>query len=161
MYNKETNLSEHFTKAEAIESPTAKKYGIKNDPSKEQWVRIQKLVDNVLEPLRIEINAEIKVNSIFRSQKLNERVKGSGTSQHLANNGAAADIECPSLGNQHLFDLIKSKYNFDQLIFEYGSKVDGPDWVHVSYVSDEKNRHEVLQCIKDSKGNPKYIPYKY
>ena len=160
MYNKETHLSEHFSKLEVTDSPTAIKYGIKNEPSKDQWKRIQTLIDEVLEPVRVEINSPIKVNSIFRSQKLNERVKGSGTSQHLANNGAAADIECPDLGNKELFNLIKDKYNFDQLIWEYGSKTTGPDWVHVSFVSKEKNRNQILQCVKDAKGNPKYIPYK-
>ena len=106
MYNKETHVSEHFTKKEVTYSPTAEKYGIKNEPSKEQWIRIQTLVDKVLEPLRVGLNNPIIINSVFRSAKLNERVKGAGTSQHLANNGAAADIECPSLGNKELFDSI-------------------------------------------------------
>ena len=159
MYNKETHLSEHFSKKEVIYSPTAEKYGIKNEPSKDQWKRIQTLIDELLEPLRIEIDSPIKVNSIFRSQKLNERIKGAGTSQHLANNGAAADIECPELGNKKLFDLIKDNYNFDQLIWEYGDNLE-PDWIHISFVSKEKNRNQILKCVKDVKGNPKYIPYK-
>lgn len=158
MYNKETNLSEHFSKLEVTNSPTATKYKINNDPSEDQWKRIQILINEILEPVRVEINSPIKVNSIFRSKKLNEKVKGSSTSQHLANNGAAADIECLELGNKKLFDLIKDKYNFDQLIWEYGDN-NNPDWVHVSYVSNEKNRNQILKCIKDSKGNPKYIKY--
>lgn len=159
MYNKETHLSEHFSKNEVTYSPTAKKYKIDNTPSKEQWKRIQILVDNVLEPVRVGLDKPLTVNSIFRSAKLNERVKGSGTSQHLANNGAAADIECPSLGNKELFDYILNNCNFDQLIWEYGDK-SSPDWIHVSFVSEEKNRNQVLRCVKDVKGNPKYIPYK-
>lgn len=159
MYNKETHLSEHFSKNEVTYSPTAKKYKIDNTPSKEQWKRIQILVDNVLEPVRVGLDKPLTVNSIFRSAKLNERVKGSGTSQHLANNGAAADIECPSLGNKELFDYILNNCNFDQLIWEYGDK-SSPDWIHVSFVSEEKNHNQVLRCVKDVKGNPKYIPYK-
>ena len=135
-----------------------KKYKIDNTPSKEQWKRIQILVDNVLEPVRVGLDKPLTVNSIFRSAKLNERVKGSGTSQHLANNGAAADIECPSLGNKELFDYILTNLDFDQLIWEYGDKVKGPDWVHVSYNKD-KNRKQVLRCVKDIKGNPKYINF--
>ena len=100
MYNKETHLSEHFSKKEITYSPTAEKYKIDNTPSKEQWKRIQTLVDKILEPVRVGLDKPLIVNSIFRSQKLNERVKGSGTSQHLANNGAAADIECPDGRNQ-------------------------------------------------------------
>ena len=159
MYNKETHLSEHFSKQEITYSPTAEKYKINNTPSKEQWKRIQILVDEVLEPVRVGLNNPIIINSVFRSAKLNERVKGAGTSQHLANNGAAADIECPNLGNKELFDYIVNNCNFDQLIWEYGDK-QNPDWVHVSYISKEKNRNQILKCVKDLKGNPKYISYK-
>ena len=148
MYNKETHLSEHFSKQEITYSPTAEKYKINNTPSKEQWKRIQILVDEVLEPVRVGLNNPIIINSVFRSAKLNERVKGAGTSQHLANNGAAADIECPNLGNKELFDYIVNNCNFDQLIWEYGDKYN-PDWVHVSYVSDLLNRKEVLKAYKD------------
>ena len=159
MYNKETHLSDHFSKKEITYSPTAEKYKIDNTPSKEQWKRIQILIDEVLEPVRVGLDKPIIVNSVFRSAKLNERVKGAGTSQHLANKGAAADIECPSLGNKELFDYILTNLDFDQLIWEYGDK-NAPDWIHVSFVSKEKNRNQVLRCVKDVKGNPKYIPYK-
>ena len=160
MFDEKTHISKHFSKLEATNSPTAKKYGIKNEPTIAQWNRIKSLVDNVLEPTRVALDKPITVNSIFRSQKLNERVKGAGTSQHLANNGAAADIELPSLGNKVLFDYILNNLDFDQLIWEYGDSVNGPDWVHVSYISTDKNRKEVLKCVKDVKGNPKYISYK-
>ena len=152
--------SKYFTEKEVTYSPTAEKYGINNTPSKQQWINIQSLITNVLDVVREELDSPIKVNSIFRSQKLNERVKGAGTSQHLANNGAAADIECEELGNKKLFDYIKDNIDFDQLIWEYGSKTGGSDWVHVSYISKDKNRKQVLQCTKDAKGNPKYISYK-
>lgn len=152
-------ISEHFSVKEVIYSPTAEKYNIKNDPTALQWINIKKLIIELLEPIRVNLNSPIVINSIFRSQKLNERLKGAGKSQHLANNGAAADIECPSLGNNVLFEYIKDNCNFDQLIWEYGSFQE-PDWVHVSFVSKEKNRNEILRCVKDIKGNPKYIPYK-
>ena len=152
--------SKYFTEKEVIYSPTAEKFKINNSPSKQQWINIQSLITNVLDVVREGLDSPIKVNSIFRSQKLNERVKGAGTSQHLANKGAAADIECEKLGNKKLFNYIKDNIEFDQLIWEYGSKIDGPDWVHVSYVSEKENRKQILQCIKDSNGNPKYISYK-
>jgi zinc D-Ala-D-Ala carboxypeptidase len=109
-------ISEHFTVEEVISSPTAEKYNINNEPSVAQWVRIKSLIINVLEPARVALGQPFKVNSIFRSTKLNERVKGAGTSQHLANNGAAADIECPELGNDVLFEYLFNHANFDQLI---------------------------------------------
>lgn len=152
-------LSEHFTVEEVVSSPTAEKYKINNEPSVAQWVRIKLLITNLLEPARVALNQPFVVNSIFRSTKLNERVKGAGTSQHCANNGAAADIECPTLGNNILFTYLLEHSNFDQLIWEYGDN-NAPNWVHVSYVSDRLNRKQALRCIKDSNGSPKYISYK-
>lgn len=159
MYNKETHLSKNFSKEEVIQSPTAKKYKIDNTPNEKQWERIQLLVDNVLQPTRDALNASITVNSIFRSAKLNEKVKGSGTSQHLANKGAAADIECPSLGNKVLFDYILDNLSFDQLIWEFGDKNE-PAWVHVSYVSKDRNRNQVLKATKLPNNKTKYSDYK-
>ena len=159
MYNKETHLSEHFSKREVTYSPTAEKYKIDNTPSKEQWKRIQILIDEVLEPVRVGLDKPIIVNSVFRSAKLNEKVKGSGTSQHLANKGAAADIECPSLGNKVLFDYILDNLSFDQLIWEFGDKNE-PAWVHVSYVSKDRNRNQVLKATKLPNNKTKYSDYK-
>ena len=159
MYNKETHLSENFTINEMIDSPTAAKFKIPNNPSPIQWERIQLLVDNVLQPTRTALNAPITVNSVFRSKALNNKIKGSSSSQHMCNNGAAADIECKSLGNKALFDYIMDNIDFDQLIWEFGNK-NNPDWVHVSYVSKEKNRKQVLKCFKDPRGATKYVPYK-
>ena len=156
MYNKETHLSEHFSKKEITYSPTAEKYKINNEPTEAQWKRIQLLVDNILEPLRVGVDKPIKINSVFRSKKLNDLVKGAGTSQHLANKGAAADIECPSLSNKEIFEYIKANFSFDQLIWEYGNASE-PDWVHVSYVSEKDNRNQILKCVKDSQGKTKYI----
>jgi len=152
-------LSEHFTVEEVVSSPTAEKYKINNEPSISQWVRIKSLITNLLEPSRVALGHPFIVNSIFRSTKLNERVKGSGTSQHCANNGAAADIECPELGNDVLFTYLLEHTDFDQLIWEYGT-TKSPDWVHVSYDSHRLNRKQALRCTKDKNGNPKYISYK-
>lgn len=159
MYNKETHLSKNFSKKEAIKSPTAEKFKIDNTPNEKQWERIQLLVDNVLQPTRDALETSITVNSIFRSKDLNTKVKGSSTSQHLANKGAAADIECISLGNKVLFDYILENLDFDQLIWEFGDKNE-PDWVHISYVSKDRNRNEVLKAIKLPNGKTKYLNYK-
>lgn len=158
MYNEQTHLSKHFSKAEMTYSGTAVKYKIPNNPSPVQWGRIEQLVKNVLEPARVGLNSSITVNSGFRCKKLNEKVKGAFKSQHLADNGAAADIECLKLTNAKLFDYIKDNLDFDQLIWEFGTRVE-PNWVHVSYVSKTKNRKQVLKCFKDSNNRTKYIPY--
>lgn len=159
MYNKETHLSDNFSKEEVTRSETATKLKIDNTPSEDQWKRIQLLVDNILQPARNYFKSTIQVNSIFRSKKLNEKVSTSTGSQHLANNGAAGDIELPNKTNKELFDYILDELDFDQLIWEFGD-TKNPDWVHVSYVSKENNRHNVLKALKDNNGKVKYVNYK-
>ena len=59
--------------------------------------------------------------------------------------------------NKEIFDFIKDTLDFDQLIFEFGTK-DAPDWVHVSYNAG-KNRKQVLRALKVN-GKTAYAPYK-
>jgi hypothetical protein len=53
-----------------------------------------------------------------------------------------------------IFDFIKNKLDFDQLIWEFGTDFN-PDWVHVSYVKG-KNRKQKLKAIR-SGGKTSYI----
>ena len=41
------------------------------------------------------------------------------------------------------------------MIWEVGDD-DNPDWVHISYVSKEKNRNRCLKAYKDNRGKTKY-----
>ena len=49
---------------------------------------------------------------------------------------------------------IKDNLDFDQMIWEFGDD-NNPNWVHVSYVSPEKNRKVCLKAYKE-KGRTKY-----
>jgi hypothetical protein len=49
--------------------------------------------------------------------------------------------------NKQLFDIIKDKLDFDQLIWEYGTE-DEPAWVHVSFNAGN-NRKQILKIKKD------------
>lgn len=149
-------LSKNFTLKELIKSDTAEKLQLSNKPNEEQLKNIKSLVVNLLQPLRDLLGKPIIVNSGFRSKALNIAVNGSTTSQHCANNGAAVDIECPTLGNKVLFDTIKNNFIFDQLIWEYGNDSQ-PDWIHVSYREDQPLRNEVLRAKKNDKGVTTYF----
>ena len=158
-------LSEHLTYSEATVSQQAKRFGIKNEPNPSQLMNMVTLAKNVFEPVRTHFNVPIYVSSMFRSKLLNEKINGSETSQHCANNGAAMDLDADVFGkiqNVDIFLYIKDNVDFDQLIWEFG---DGntPDWVHVSYVSKEKNRKEVLVSYYevDSKTGKRKTKYKY
>lgn len=85
----------YFTIEEMTKSSTAKANGIDNTPSEEGVLKLQKLIEAVLDPLREWYGKPIKVNSGYRCEALNKAVGGSDTSQHcfdqnteiLTNNG--------------------------------------------------------------------------
>ena len=128
----------NFTLKELMASTTATAQKIPNVPTPEQEKNLQKLIDNILQPLRDAYGKPIQVNSGFRSPELNAFLKGSKTSQHMK--GQAADITGGSKAeNKVLFNLIRSlNLPFCQLIDEKNLS-----WVHVSY--DENNvKRQVL-----------------
>jgi hypothetical protein len=48
--------------------------------------------------------------------------------------------------NRMVFDFIKNKLDFDQLIWEFGTDFN-PDWVHVSYTKTG-NRKQKLKAVR-------------
>ena len=132
-------MGKYFTINELTKSSTAQRLHINNNPTQEVKDNLNKLIDNVLDPLRELYGKPIIVNSGYRSFKLNKAVGGAKNSQHLV--GQASDIRTvqnTKESNKELFDLIKnSKLPFDQLINEYDY-----NWVHVSY--SPRNRRQVL-----------------
>ena len=136
-------LSKHFTLDELTKSATAMRLGIDNIPNETELENLQKLVDNILEPLRVHYGRPIIITSGFRCEKLNKAVGGSSTSQHRF--GQAADIRSVSdkrEDNKELFQMImEMKLPFDQLIDEFDY-----DWVHVSF--SNRNRRQVLHAKK-------------
>ena len=140
-------ISKHVSEKEAIYSSTALRLGIDNEPTKKELVNMQILAEVIFEPLREWVGGPIKINSFFRSVKLNSAIGGSKSSQHC--NGRAIDID-DTFGhktNAEMFNYIKNNLDFDQLIWEFGSD-DNPDWVHVSYASPDENRRKVMQVFK-------------
>jgi hypothetical protein len=154
-------LSKYFTLAELTPSATAKRLGIKNDPTPEHLNNLKLLAVNVLDKVREHFGKPIWVSSGYRSKALNDATPGSSaTSQHCS--GEAADLDQDGRGtgitNKMVFDYIKDNLVFDQLIYEYGTD-NNPDWVHVSWESNGKQRKQVLRCTRVN-GKPVYTPYK-
>lgn len=154
------NLSKNFTLAEMTKSVTAKRLGIDNTPDDAQIAFMRELCEAVLQPLRDHIGP-VRITSGLRVPKLNKAVGGSGTSQHCALNGAAADIDictgkCEGK-NAEVFNYIKDNLIFDQLIWEFGDDK-CPDWVHVSYHYGH-NRKQILKAVKQN-GKTKYLKFK-
>lgn len=138
-----TKISENLSYKEATYSDTAKRLGIKNDPTEDHLVNMMLIADKVFQPLREWCEHPIKVNSMYRSEALNTAINGSKKSQHRF--GQALDLD--TLGeksNADLFNYISENLSYDQLIWEAGTD-DDPDWIHVSYVNEEKNRKQRLK----------------
>lgn len=153
------NISKHISYEEATYSNTAKRLGIVNKPTFLQLVRMKLIALCIFEPLREYFKVPIHVSSMFRSLRLNKAIKGAKNSQHLANNGAAMDLDADKYGgitNEDIFNYIKDNLEFDQLIAEF--ELNGqPKWIHVSYKAVD-NRREILIATK-VKNKTKYIPY--
>ena len=148
-------ISKHISDREGVYSTTATRKGIDNTPNDGQLLNMVTIAEEIFEPLRSYVGGPIKINSFFRSPELNKAIGGSGKSQHC--HGQAIDIDDTfgRMTNAEMYKFIKDKLEFDQMIWEFGDD-DNPDWVHVSYVSEEDNRNRCLKAYKD-KGKTKYM----
>lgn len=153
-------LSKNLALAEVTRSESAKRKGISNQPTPEHIENLKKVAENIFQPIREHFGVPIHVSSGYRSKALNDAIGGSLSSQHCQ--GEALDLDMdgsPSgVSNKDVFEFIKNKLNFDQLIWEFGSD-SNPDWVHVSYESSGKQRKQILKASKVG-GKTVYSPYK-
>lgn len=150
-------ISPNLNLAEITRSDTAKRHGIDNTPTAEHLENFKLLAEKVFEPIREHFKTPIFISSGYRSKALNAFIKGSSSSQHCT--GQAIDIDMDGsngeVTNRMVFDFIKNKLDFDQLIWEMGTDFN-PDWVHVSYVKG-KNRKQKLKAVR-SGGKTTYLP---
>ena len=132
----------YFTIDELCASDIAERKKIDNTPNADARLRMQILIEQLLDPIRAAWGGPIMVTSGYRCPELNKKVGGVSNSQHMK--GEAADITVGSQeANKRLFDLIvrlreDGRIAFDQLIDESGY-----GWVHVSYRAG-RNRGQIL-----------------
>jgi zinc D-Ala-D-Ala carboxypeptidase len=148
-------ISEHISYREGTRSNTATRRGIDNTPSNEQLDCMEKIAEEIFEPLRAYAGGPIKINSFFRCPKLNKAIGGSSKSQHCKGQAIDIDDTFGHLTNAEMYHFIKEHLDFDQMIWEFGND-DNPDWVHVSYVSPEDNRRRCLKAYKKD-GKTQYM----
>ena len=149
-------ISKHISEKEATKSITALRLGIDNTPDGDTLNNMKLVAEKIFEPLREWVGGPIKINSFYRSPALNEAIGGSTRSQHCK--GQAMDIDdiYGHKTNKEMFDWIRDNIDFDQMIWEFGDTTENPDWVHISYVSEDKNRNKILKAVRDD-GKTKYI----
>ena len=150
-------ISKHISDKEGVYSRTATRLNIDNTPTEEHKKNMNKLAEEIFEPLRTYVGGPIKINSFYRSPKWNKAIGGSTKSQHC--NGQAIDIDDTfgRMSNAEMYEFIKEHLDFDQIIWEFGDN-NNPNWVHVSYVSPQENRNRCLKAYKENgKTNYKII----
>jgi zinc D-Ala-D-Ala carboxypeptidase len=142
-------ISEHVSLKEGIRSHTATRLNINNIPCELDLINMKTIAQEVFEPLRKFVDGPIAINSFYRSPELNSAIGGSTSSQHCS--GCAIDID-DKYGyktNAEMFKYIKNNLDYDQLIWEFGD-INNPDWVHVSYISEDVNRRRCLIAYKEN-----------
>lgn len=118
----------NFKYGEFVRSTTALRLGITNNPTEVEWINIERLAVNVLQPIRVHFGP-LRILSGYRSPNLNAAINGSESSNHCR--GEAADVE-PINSSIKLIDIITWAYrnlSFRECIAEYF-----PDgWIHLAY----------------------------
>tara|TARA_Y100001938_G_scaffold42029_1_gene57896 strand:+ start:4114 stop:4575 length:462 start_codon:yes stop_codon:yes gene_type:complete len=140
-------ISEHITLREATKSNTALRLNINNIPNDYQTGNMVAIAINIFEPLRKWVGGAIRINSFYRSEKLNQAIGGSSRSQHCQGRALDIDDNFGHKTNAEMFNYIKQNLSYDQMIWEFGDDAN-PDWVHVSYVSKDQNRGRCLRAEK-------------
>jgi len=148
-------ISDHVSYKEATRSNTALRKGIKNKPNDKQLSNMKLIAKKVFEPLRKWVGGPIKINSFFRSPDLNTAIGGSTKSQHCKGQAIDIDDTFGVVSNANMYTWIKNNLDFDQMIWEFGDD-DNPAWVHISYVSPDKNRNRCLKAYRED-GKTKYM----
>ena len=147
-------ISKHVSYKEGVYSITATRLGIDNTPEDDQLHFMEIIAEKVFEPLRTWVSGPIKINSFYRCPELNKAIGGSGKSQHCKGQAMDIDDTFHRATNAEMYHWIKQNLEFDQMIWEFGDD-DNPDWVHVSYVSEEENRNRCLKAYRED-GKTKY-----
>jgi len=136
-------LSANFSLYEFLVSQTATRHNIDMTPSEEIKANIQRLVDEIMQPLRDDLGAALLISSGYRPEDLNSLIGGSKTSAHRF--GCAADFRSNAESPLDLCErIVRLDLPYDQVIHEFGR------WVHVGIRWDgEPPRKEKLTAYKD------------
>jgi len=143
-------LTKNFSLEELTRSDTAERKGIDNSPTAEHIHNLAALCENVLQPLRDKLKHSIRVTSGYRSEKLNNAIGGSKTSEHSF--GKAADIKLIIDGENKsellYLSILEMGIPFRQMIWEFGDE-ETPSWVHISF-NKEDNKKQTLRAYKEN-----------
>lgn len=138
-------LSKNFSLEEMTKSQTALRKGLDNTPNLDHVSSLERLCENVLQPVRDHFDRPVTITSGFRSPELCIAIGSTIKSQHAK--GQAADFEIPGISNMDVASWIRDNLDFDQLILEFYTG-GNTGWIHCSYVHEP--RKDVLTYDKDN-----------
>lgn len=161
------DISVYVTYAEATYSRSAVGAGLDNMPTPEHLDSMKNVASKIFDPcyeyMLAKYGIKLKVNSFYRNPDVDYKVqliavdKGQAKTAKYANSqhtkGQAVDMNAGRY-NKELFYYIKNNFNFDQMLWEFGTD-DTPNWVHVSLRKDS-GRNQVAQM----KTGGKFILYR-
>jgi zinc D-Ala-D-Ala carboxypeptidase len=134
-------LSNNFVLDEFLRSQTAARNDIDMTPSIEVLANIQKLVTEVLQPIREAVDSPIFISSGYRPLALNVMIGGAKTSAHI--DGRAADFVVRGMTPYAVSEVIQGMdIPFDKNILEFQS------WTHIA-ISDA-NRKQTLTAYREN-----------
>ena len=157
-------LSPHFCLDEFTKSSTAMKHGIKNTPPQEAVDNLKALCLGCLEPLRKELGLPVVITSGYRTKALNSMLAHSSErSQHMLGQAADFYVAEPKDLNLEPGTLNPAKPTRRELLIkafrliildesiDYDQLILYPSFIHVSYVSRERNRRTILLGMRNGK----------
>lgn len=151
-------ISQYYSYAEATRFNKQFYGDIDNTPTPEHLENLKAVAVNIADKCRVLVKGALD-GIFYRSPKMNSKTPGADpNSQHMI--GQAVDLDKDAYGygtNKQIFDYIRTKLDFDVLIWEKGTKEE-PGWVHASYRLPKygKNRKIVLRVKPE--GGPS-IPF--
>ncbi|MDR2968362.1 MAG: peptidase M15 [Tannerellaceae bacterium] len=130
-------ITENFSWEEMQESRIARERGISNTPGTAERAAMERLVRELLQPLRDIYGQPIRITSGYRSAELNRLVGGVPDSQHTK--GEAADCTIAGDIKDLYYILMESELLFDQVIV-YRKR----NFMHLSLRTEKENRYRVM-----------------
>ena len=139
MKRKDFMLTPNVSYNEMTRSTWAQRNHVSNNPDCLQTAALTNLARTLMEPLRRQFGI-VEIRSAFRTQAVNEGMRGVGCSRHLT--GEAVDIKFPDQETgRAYYRFILANIDFDQLFFEYDRH--GHTWLHCSVcLQAGMNRHQ-------------------
>ena len=142
-------LSPNFTYREFVRSDTGERQGIANTPNLQQFRNGVYCAVNMEEVRAVCGNRVVRVNSWFRSLKLNDAIGGADNSSHMR--GVTTDFTVDGLTVQEVYDILRaSSINYKKMIVEFNA------WIHLETHELDVGEKGLDLIAYGTRANPQY-----